>query len=301
MTPMVQFFITKAPLDEWMQQIEHIRRRITQCACDETFMIYFDQDITRDYLSPWRIVTLACLFELAVSEDDRIVEFASNEDVSSLFMEDLHLAQYFKDVPYIASEIDTVMNLWRVESDRTYGYSNSLTQYLKSEYFRGKDLNAFTNALNELYANVADHSKAGRVAYSYIKYDTLRRVICVSFCDFGIGIPGSLKGAGINPPQENRYVEYAMKPGISARSSNHNAGLGLDDVLSLVVDTDMQLRIVSNDEVYENKPSTIGREEQTRVLDFCFNGTLIDFEFDVSSLDDEEVIGEGDLFGDINW
>lgn len=298
---MLQFNIRKAEPTAWIEQIEGIRQRICGCSSSEEFRFYFDDDIDITYLAPWHIVSLACLFAYAISSDDREVEVFSNDEITKFFNDDLHLSQYFKDAPYVEAETKQIMNLWKVEAAQSYAYSNSLTRYLKREYFRGKDLSAFNNALNELYANVADHSRADGMAYSYIRYDEVRGVICVAFCDFGVGIPTSLRQARQFPAEGVGFVEHSMLPGVSARSSSHNAGLGLDDVLSLVRDTDKTFRVVSNSEIYINSREENGRRQQTSLLDFCFNGTLIDFELDVSGFEDEEIIGESDLFGDIDW
>lgn len=298
---MLQFNIRKVDPEAWIAQIETIRQRICGCSSSEEFRFYFDDDIDITYLKPWHIVSLACLFDYAISSDDRNVRVFSNDEIANFFDDDLHLSQYFKDIPYIEAETKQIMNLWKVEAAQSYAYSNSLTRYLKREYFKGKDLTAFNNALNELYANVADHAHAAGVAYSYIRYDEARRAIGVAFCDFGVGIPTSLREAMQIPPEGMGFVEHSMRPGVSARSSTHNAGLGLDDVLSLIRDSDKTFRVVSNREIYINSISENGREQQTSLLDFCFNGTLIDFELDVSGFEDEEIIGESDLFGDIDW
>lgn len=294
----------QSPYD-WVAQISAIRYRLENISPTDNIQFTFSDEIDLQYLQPIHIVTLACLLASYISPS-RKVTLSAAKNVENFLREDLHLEQYFSDAPHIGASQLSIFNLWKVDNEQTFGYSHSLSAYLKRSYFKGKDLSAFTNALNELYANVADHADANGIAYSYIHFDEKIGKIKIAFCDFGIGIPTCLKRAGITPAEGCGYVQWATKPGVSAKSSQHNAGKGLDDVISSLPGKYDRLKILSEEELFivgEKVASdgTCSRIEKTLYQPLCFKGTLIHFEYDISELENEEIIGESDLLNDFDW
>lgn len=292
-------------ISDWVAQISAIRDRLCSSAVDDNIQFILSEEIDIPYLQPLQIVTLACLLAYSIPSYRRVTLTAS-DDVELFLRDDLHLQQYFADTPHVDATKPSIFNLWKVDNPQTFGYSHSLSEYLKRSYFKGKDLSAFTNALNELYANVADHAEANGIAYSYIHLDENAGKIKIAFCDFGIGIPACLSKAGIIPEPGLGYVQWATRPGVSARSSAHNAGKGLDDVISSLPGKYDRLKILSDNELFivgeiSSPDGKCDRIEKTLILPFCFKGTLIHFEYDISELENEEIIGESDLLGDFNW
>ncbi len=306
-TPMIHYERIKKShtLYDWVAQISDIRSRLCNVKSTDNIQFVLSEEIDIQYLQPVHIVTLACLLAYSISIAHRVTLMAGN-DVEVFLREDLHLEQYFSDTPHIGATKPSIFNLWKVDNEQTFGYSHSLSAYLKRSFFKGKDLSAFTNALNELYANVADHADARGIAYSYIHFDEKIGKINIAFCDFGIGIPSCLKRAEITPAPGCNYVQWATRLGVSAKSSQHNAGKGLDDVISSLPGKYDRLKILSEDELFivGEKVGANGecsRIEKTLYQPFCFKGTLIHFEYDISELENEEIIGESDLFNDFDW
>lgn len=292
-------------LYDWVAQISDIRSRLCHVKSTDNIQFTLSEDIDIPYLQPVHIVTLACLLAYSISITNRVI-LTAGKDVEIFLREDLHLEQYFSDTPHIGAAQPSIFNLWKVDNEQTFGYSHSLSAYLKRSFFKGKDLSAFTNALNELYANVADHADAKGIAYSYIHFDEKIGKINIAFCDFGIGIPSCLKKANITPAPECSYVQWATRLGVSAKSSQHNAGKGLDDVISSLPGKYDRLKILSENELFIvgekiDANGECSRIERTLHQSFCFKGTLIHFEYDISELENEEIIGESDLFNDFDW
>lgn len=269
---------------------------------DASVILQLDNAIGCKDLKPWHIVSLACLCEYArrcVSS----LSIKAQTDVIDYMRDDLSLDKYFGGGKrHIDSARPAIFNLWQIDPQSAIIYSNSLSRYLKQEYFKGKDISMVQTMLDELYANVGDHSRSDGMAYSYVYYNEECETIEVAFCDFGIGIPESLRMAGLMPPIGVGYIQYATQRGVSIRSNTHNAGFGLSTVLDCMEGSNHYLRIISNGELYYhlNLPEE-NKTEKTFALNKPFGGTLIYYGLDISQFPDEEIIGSGDLLSDIDW
>ena len=208
------------------------------------------------------------------------------------FCNRLHLDIYFNlDKHHVKSESPADLNLWQVAAEKSLFYSSHVAEYLKNTYFRTKDLSALKVVLDELYANIADHSQAKDVAYSYIHYDESTGTIKIAFCDFGIGIPRSLQNAGIEANGE--YIMKATGVGVSTKSNTHNKGFGLDTVVSSVAGTGNTIVIISGNELF----ISYGKDDHERTWPrpYNFHGTLIYFDMSIDSFDDADYVGEFEL------
>lgn len=170
-------------------------------------------------------------------------------------------------------------------------YSQYLSDYLKRTYFADKDLSSIKVVLDELYANISDHSESDGVAYSFVKYDIPGQLIKIAFCDFGIGIKASLLKGGSNIARE--YVKAATMKGITAGSNSHNRGFGLDTVVSSLSGSGKKISILSGSELFvAYGDRNIQRTWQTG---FDFRGTLIYFDMPISSFEDADYLDDYEL------
>jgi len=163
---------------------------------------------------------------------------------------------------------------------------------LQRTYFKGLDISGFQNSLDEIYANVADHSKSNGIAFSYINYDEEEGKIHFAACDLGLGIPTTLRAAIPEIESDELALRKSLDVGVSAKTNKHNMGFGLDNVLSNLKNGGM-MRIVSNCALLfcqENKNNI-----KTYSLDFDFRGTLIYFDISIDSFEKDEEI-EGDVY-----
>ncbi|MBQ7942348.1 MAG: hypothetical protein IJ328_08100 [Muribaculaceae bacterium] len=296
----VKYQIDKTNRSYWIKSINSIHQQVMHISnIDEVHIILHD-NIYPDDFEPWHIVSLACTLDLVHKIAHKMQLFANQKTIEFLD-KDLHLQMYFYEQSHINAKSRNILNLWQIKSDETLFYSNELSRYLKQEYFSGRDISMLKIMLDELYANVADHSKAEGIAYSYINYNEKKRIISVAFCDFGIGIPTSLKQANLHPENSRFYIEHATKCGVSARTNIHNAGFGLATVLDCMQGSNHYLRIISNNEMFYHLNNNNEIVEKTFPLNFNFAGTLIYYNIDISQFENEEVIGTGDLFSDNDW
>lgn len=204
-----------------------------------TVTVRLTLDLNVRNISPVHIVTLACLVQSLKQNGCKRGIISADTDLIKYLAKDLHITEYFShDVPHVKSENDYNLNLWNVSTKHALMYSQHVSDYLKRNYFANKDLSGLKVVLDELYANIADHSQSNGLAYSFIKYDPSEEVINIAFCDFGIGIKASLLKSGAN--LSDNFICTAIRKGVSARSNSHNRGFGLNTVVSSVcVDSGM--------------------------------------------------------------
>lgn len=249
------------------------------------------QDLTLDTLTPLHLVTLACFVQLLKKSGCLRGNIKANQDVIDHFIRDLHLPEYFSSAtPHVKSENEYNLNLWKISSKHAATYSQHVADYLKRNYFVGKDLSGLKVVLDELYANIADHSEAD-IAYSFIKYDETEETIKIAFCDFGIGIKASLLKGGASAIEN--FIYAATLKGVTAKSNTHNRGYGLDTVVSSINDSGNLVRILSGNELFISYGSNAN--QRTWPLDFDFKGTLIYFDLPISSFEDADYLEDFEL------
>lgn len=283
----------------WIQQINQFHQSIV-VSKDDNVLIDIDKSIRPSDLTPLHIVSLACFIDCIYTKASGIW-IKTSQELTDFLMNDLYLQKYFNDISHIEAKSKTILNLWKIVHEESFLYRDNLSKYLKQEYFKGLDISMLGTTLDELYANVADHSKSNGVAYSYIQYNELEQTISVAFCDFGIGIPNSLKNANLHPLSNKNYIEYATKKGVTAKSNEHNAGFGLDTLKDCMQGSDNNLIIISNNEMYVYSYSQDVIIERTVDLNFNFQGTLISYTINISQFESEEIIGYGSLDENLDW
>lgn len=144
------------------------------------------------------------------------------------------------------------------------------------------------SCLTELYFNIFDHANANGIAFSYIYYDEIYEVIHIAICDFGKGISKTMREAFPDIVNDEKALLQAIKRGITARSNEHNAGFGLDNVISTLSD-ESTLRIASNKAILICQKNDAGIETKTFKLAFKLKGTLIYFDLPISSFEKSEI------------
>lgn len=245
--------------------------------------INLKKGVTVDKLEPIHIVLIACLIEHLHIIGYKVLIKSHHNDVDNFFYKKLRIREYFEDkgTSYIESDDDKILNLWKIVDNEAMMRSVSITNYLNSKYFVDYDMSGFKNALDEVYANVADHSESNGNAYSYIHYDAMRRKICVAVCDFGLGIARTLRNAyPTKYTSDSQALRDSINYGISAKTNVRNRGFGLDSIVSSLSFED-KFRMVSNGALLR----CIGGKEEIEIysLDFDFSGSLIYFEISTES------------------
>lgn len=294
------FNIARPNRSYWFNRIDEIREAVSSCHDGENVEIRLDENILPASLKPWHIASLACLMEF-IFQRTHAMRLCGADDTERFFTGQLHLDRYFTGVPHVDAFSPQIFNLWKIEPRSALLYSSTLAEFFKRKYFKGRDVSLLQTMLDELYANVGDHARAGGVAYSYIHFDVEAQTINVASCDFGIGIVNSLKQASLRPAYGTSYIKHATLRGVSCRSNSHNAGFGLATVVECMAGSDHYLRIMSNDELYYHLHRADEAVERTFTLNFDFRGTLIEYRIAVSQFESEEILGTGNLFDTIDW
>jgi hypothetical protein len=278
----------------WIREINYIRDQLTinNNKDRKLIKIRFGNTFNKENFTPVHIVLLACLLEYIDRLNYNVIISGDDDDLINFLADDLKLEKYFDDkkVVHIDSEDRHIFNLWKIEGDgkSTKGYSDSITDYFERVYFKGYDLSVFQVPLDEVYSNVTDHSQSKGIAFSYIYYDEAREKIHIAVCDWGLGIPFTLKVA--NPQKyvsDEEALRQSLEKGITAKTKGGNKGMGLDNVISSLSNGDY-LRIVSNKALlfcHSNKDAI-----KLYPLDFDFKGTLIYFEICIKSFQKAEEV-----------
>lgn len=276
----------------WLRRISEAQSDIRKGRYDhKRVTVCLSYDISVNDLGPVHLVTFACLIR-SLRQRGVSGSIQASSEVISFFVEDLHLDRYFSsETPHVTGGSQYNLNLWRVLSHHFIMYSQHVADYLRRRYFNGKDLSGLKVVLDELYANIADHSESEGLAYSFIKYDEEKEIIKIAFCDFGIGIKASMAKSGL--VLETDYIRQATAKGVTSKSNSHNKGLGLDIVVSSVCGSGKVIRILSGTELFVSYGD--GENDRTWNIDFDFSGTLIYFDIPISSFDDVDYIDEFEL------
>lgn len=267
----------------WIEQINSIRTQILRFSLDRIVELNFC-NIKKEEFTPVHIVLLACLCEHLYRLKFNIRVNASAEIVDFL-KEELKFHLYFDNSSneHIESENSSILNLWKVVKNRAQGYSISVTTFFRRTCFDGYDLTGLQTSLDEIYNNIADHSESNGNAFSYISYEEEKHMIHVAACDFGVGIPFTLKRAGYNYENGAEAIRQSLEVGVSAKSQTHNKGFGLDNVTSNLSEGGM-LRMVSNSGVVfcTNAKNNV----KQYLIDYNFQGTLVFFDICIDTFEE---------------
>ncbi|MCK9163938.1 MAG: hypothetical protein M0O93_06300 [Bacteroidales bacterium] len=256
--------------------------------------IIIDSNVSVKDLEPFHITLLACFIHLLEKNKGYIISIKASDDMSCFLKDKIKLDIYFSNPQrkHQKSTLEHILNLWQVESAKTVEYTRSIESYFQKHFFVGKDLTAFVSSLEEIYFNVCDHSKSRKNAYSYIHYKEDGKYIQVAVCDFGIGIPTSLRNGGLVYSNDKEYLENSITRGVTCQSSTHNKGFGLDNIIS-ILQGKAYIRIVSNKALLISD-GTLNEETKkfntkTFDLDFYFSGTLIYIDIPIETFEDIEI------------
>lgn len=278
--------------NDWIEKVAKVQSVFaTESVVDNQVEIYIDSNIAPRQLHPVHLVLLACLIRLLKNKGCE-VQLTASQLMIEYLRDDLHIDVYFATgILHVNAESRSDLNLWQVVPEQSLIYSNHVADYLKRNYFCHKDLSMLKVVLDELYANISDHSHAGDIAYSYIHYDEVTETIKIAFCDFGIGIPESLRRANITV--DKGYIRTATGKGVSSRSNAHNKGFGLDTVVSSIEGTRNTISIVSGNELFIS--FGIGDHERTWPRAYDFRGTLVFFDLPIDAFEEADYIAEFEL------
>ena len=253
--------------------------------------ISLSEDVQEANVLPFHMVLLACFIEYIHSMNYKVIIDSPNREAKCYFDETFR-AYFVGGQKYIEPDHDDILNLWKVVNEKAISYSMQVAKYLNNEHFEGIDMSKLKVALDEVYANIADHSQSKGNAFSYIKYIPQDRKIYVAVCDFGLGIAKTLRDSNTKYLSDKDALRDSINIGVSARTNERNKGYGLDSIVTSLSENDI-LCILSNRGFLM---STGNRNIKIYDLDFDFKGTLIYFEISTDSFPVKEFEYEAVIF-----
>lgn len=268
---------------EWLAGIQHIRE--TYCA-PNWIRVILGEKINRSNFTCMHFVTFSCIVDMCSKAGGKVLLDTCDEELHQYIINDVRIKKYWKeDEETVFTEPEQKpFNLWRIDEKYYTNYSIALNQYFERTFFEGKDLTGLNECVAELFQNILDHAQAHGNAFFAICYHEERKEIEIAICDFGVGIPYTLRE---QYPDSCKALQRSLVPGVTARTHKHNRGLGLDNIVSTMTSKDT-MRILSNDALLFKSQN----KEEVVPLPYDFKGTLIDFTISTDSFDELEIIEE---------
>ena len=281
---------------DWLRKIcreEKIIKRVEpqKTAVSDVVNIILNEDISLKNFTPFHIVLLSCFIEMVKQRGYLVRLLIKNSKLRSFIHEDMSITEYWRGpkADHIDSPDPSRLNLWRTVEGRDEEYRMSIDRYFSKTY-PGTDFFMLNSCLSELYFNIFDHAEANGVSFSYIHCDD-DDIIHIAICDFGKGIANTMRQAFPDLKDDAAALAKALEKGVSAKTKGHNAGFGLDNVISCL-ENGAKLRIISNNAFLMLSKKEGEVETISRTFPFPFKGSLIYFDLPISSFGRTEVNDE---------
>lgn len=235
-------------------------------------------------------VVLACLIEsFYINGCD--IKFIGGTDGFNNHLFNIKFKEYWKEGfdrnKFTLSYNQTTLCLWKISKDMIYSYSMYARQYFE-RFAENKDLVPLASNMDEVFNNIFDHSRSPVTGYIITQYYPKNNKLSFSVCDFGIGIPNSIKEVNIvNEPdyEDWKAILKSLEKGFSINSTPQNRGFGLNNLLEFTESSNGRLLIISNNGIVEKKAGEMYRAGS---FDFNFSGTLIKVEVDLKSFEEKD-------------
>lgn len=272
--------------DKWLRKISEVYDSYRGVSKRSSISVVFSKSVKVNTFFPLHLVTLACLIQYLVDKGHKVyINSTENKDVYEYIYNDLMFSAYWRGGKnhVNATLSNNIFNLWRIVDEEKDLYAKNVELYFKN-ILPNKDLSPISIALTESYYNVFDHADAKKNAFSLLKYDDVKQILYAAISDYGIGITTSVRKIEDTIIDDKRALEKALEYSFTVKSTERNRGFGLNNILS----NSTEARIFSGKALMTHDIS--GTKYYS--TDFRYNGTLIYFEVDLSSLQAEEIIEE---------
>lgn len=275
---------------DWLRDIAEMHAAL-KCGniTDAVFLRFDNYEIAK--IKPIHVASLACLIEAMANPDREIHLHRQNDSVGEYLWTNLKFREYWAGGKnFVEASDHSIFNLWRLRNEEKEIIPIRVYNYFKQHYFLHKDLSSVKNSLDEAYYNVFDHADANGNAFSFIQYDEDRHILYIAVCDFGKGIPTTVRAFRPDITTDVDALQLAMQDQFTIKSQNHNSGMGLGNIMSACTEGD-SLWIVSNNS------SLVAQDGELRCFanDFYFPGTALFYNLSLSKFEDEEIIDKFEL------
>lgn len=243
-----------------------------------------------DFLGTDKFVVLACLIE-SFFINGSTVKFVGGSNKFNNHLNNVKFKNYWKK-DFNRSEFTLSMNrttlcLWKISEEMIYSYSSFAKKHFE-RFANNKDLIPLASNLDEVFNNIFDHSKSLVTGYIITQYYPKNKKLSFSVCDFGIGIPKSIKNTKIHNDSEFedwKAIVKSIEKGFSINSTPRNRGFGLNNILNFTENANGKLQIISNNGILIKRADDV---YQTGYTGYDFKGTLIIVDVDLTKFNEKD-------------
>jgi anti-sigma regulatory factor (Ser/Thr protein kinase) len=285
--------LIQASDDNWIKQLSEHRKY-----CEEKHITKVCIDLDGlTFLSPQKVVSLACLIELYSINNKKIDISRGTYDINK-YITNIKFCDYwsegFSRDEFTQLTTNTTFCLWHVKKTMIDSYANEAHKYFQNAYFQGKNLESLHLALTEVFNNIFDHSQSQIQGYVLTQCFPNVEKIAISVCDFGLGIAEKINqlwsDKGRERMSDNDALRAALFRKITSQSTPQNRGFGLANLYDIVLNLKGIIEIRSNRAVLTiHSDGTI----KSYLSNHFFAGTLILVTLEKRYLPDiEEMIAD---------
>lgn len=270
---------------DWLCTISNAFQNYSTTSTQIRIVLRFAPELQPYRIHPVHVASLACLVESFASRG-----FSVNVDRNSLlgeyFFTELNFREYWAGGKnFVEAKEDSIFNLWRLKDCEKEIVPIRVCEYFKRGLFKRKDLATVQLSLDEAFYNVFDHAEANGNAFLFLRFNEERGVLSIAVCDFGRGIPSTVKAYLPGIDSDVDALKLAIQDSFTVKSQGHNKGFGLGNIRDAGVEGD-SMWIVSNEaSLVTLKGSVRGMHNE-----FFFPGTAIFYDLTLKSFEDEEII-----------
>lgn len=163
--------------------------------------------------------------------------------------------------------------------------SKAYNEYIQNELIENTDFPRHSKRLGdkikeniyELFENARTHGKCQHI-HTCGQFYPSRKKLHITIVDTGHTIVNNVKSYLQKPLLPSDCIEWAMKTGHTTKDGSIPGGLGLGLIFDFINLNKGKIQIVSSNGYWELREGNISKEN----LNFSFNGTIANLEFDIS-------------------
>lgn len=285
-------------VDSLMDNLKDSHKKVIFDFCDICFIEPNGVTLLTNLMSWLKSKNVRCLikyipFEQNNGKNHEVMKYLRDTN----FFEINNFINFYR-TPY---RRDTMLPINKIQfKDFTQWNDSTFLEYLRRQTNERREFSHLRVAVEEIFNNISNHSTE-EIGCCFAQYYPRNSKIKISFSDFGIGIPTSLRNnwdtinknnafdKNIDVLDDSELLEIAVKEGVSSKSKPGNRGAGLWNIIrSLTNESIGTVHIKSNYGRiwYNNKKVTNKRES-----DSYYPGTFFDIILytDNSALFDDEI------------
>lgn len=273
----------------WLNEIGEHRESLSMLSSIDKSKIEFDiRQI--EYLEPFHVVSLACLFEEARNRlklAEIVVHYDKKNRACQYLLESNFFHYWnpqFDREDFLSSFNTTTMGIWKVQKERIPNYVTYVQNYFEQNFLKDQCLDSLKIALDELFNNIFDHAESDIDGYVTIQYYPNNQQLIFAVADFGIEIPNGI----------NRYYDkikqmkirdidalvLAFRKSFSIKSIPQNKGEGLHTLSGIIRTSNGSMNLFSN--------CARVRYTEGKFRKLAFEGTIFEIILDATCFESSE-------------